>query len=41
MILYGAVVIAAGFAIIIATMDLYIRAKSEMERWKARRRRLA
>jgi hypothetical protein len=41
MILYGVVAIAAFFAVIIASVDFYIRARSEMERWKARRRRLA
>ena len=41
MILYGVVAIAACFAVIIAIADFYIRARSEVERWKARRRRLA
>jgi hypothetical protein len=41
MLLFVAVVVAAGFAAIIATADIYIRARSEVERWKARRRRLA
>jgi hypothetical protein len=41
MLLFVAVVIAAAFAVIIASADFYIRARSEVERWKARRRRLA
>jgi uncharacterized protein (DUF2062 family) len=39
MVLYGVVVIAAGFAAIIASVDFYVRARWEFERWKARRRR--
>ena len=41
MLLYGVVVIAASCAAIIASADFYIRARWEVERWKARRRRLA
>jgi hypothetical protein len=41
MILYGVVAIAACCAVIIAIADFYIRARWEVERWKARRRRPA
>lgn len=41
MLLYVVVVIAAGCAAIVASADFYLWARWELERWKARRRRLA